>query len=224
MHPRGRSSTAAPATRPASATAAGCGPTPPRSRSRRRAVGRPRRCRRRCPCRGSRRRRRVRPRPRRRSLPTARSSSRRSRAARAARAPASRSSRRGWPISQVEFAFLTRPVAGEIAPGMPMPTCPARRRPPRRRRPDPRSRRACRRSLPRGVSTRRRKTLRAVRVESDRLDLRAAEIDADPEVALIPAPVWLASSSSGSERSAGVSAWISATAGVPEQASAADPG
>ena len=30
----------------------------------------------------------------------------------------------GRPLSQVEFAFLTRPVAGEIAPGMPMPTVP----------------------------------------------------------------------------------------------------
>ena len=35
-----------------------------------------------------------------------------------------RSSRSGRPINQVELAFLTRPVAGEIAPGMPMPTCP----------------------------------------------------------------------------------------------------
>ena len=39
----------------------------------------------------------------------------------------------GRPLSQVEFAFLTRPVAGEIAPGMPTPTVP--RRPLRLRRP-----------------------------------------------------------------------------------------
>ena len=36
----------------------------------------------------------------------------------------SRSSRRGRPFSHVELAFFTRPVAGEMAPGMPMPTVP----------------------------------------------------------------------------------------------------
>ena len=30
----------------------------------------------------------------------------------------------GWPISQVELAFLITPVAGEMVPGMPMPTVP----------------------------------------------------------------------------------------------------
>jgi hypothetical protein len=34
----------------------------------------------------------------------------------------SRSRSRGWPISQVEFAFFTKPVTAEMAPGMPMPT------------------------------------------------------------------------------------------------------
>jgi len=33
-----------------------------------------------------------------------------------------RSSARGCPFSQTELAFLTRPVAGEIVPGMPTPT------------------------------------------------------------------------------------------------------
>ena len=33
-----------------------------------------------------------------------------------------RSRSRGCPISQVEFAFLTRPLAGERAPGIPTPT------------------------------------------------------------------------------------------------------
>ena len=35
---------------------------------------------------------------------------------------AERSWARGWPFSHVEFAFLTSPVAGDSAPGMPMPT------------------------------------------------------------------------------------------------------
>ena len=34
----------------------------------------------------------------------------------------SRSARSGWPISQTELAFLTRPVAAEMVPGMPTPT------------------------------------------------------------------------------------------------------
>jgi hypothetical protein len=33
-----------------------------------------------------------------------------------------RSSRSGRPISQTELAFLTKPVVGEIAPGIPTPT------------------------------------------------------------------------------------------------------
>ena len=74
--------------------------------------------------RGSRRRPRARRPPRRRSPPRARSSWRRSRSARAAPRRADRSRSSGWPLSHVEFAFLTRPVAGEIAPGMPTPTLP----------------------------------------------------------------------------------------------------
>jgi len=35
---------------------------------------------------------------------------------------ADRSSDSAFPFSQVELAFLTRPVAGEIAPGIPTPT------------------------------------------------------------------------------------------------------
>ncbi len=35
-----------------------------------------------------------------------------------------RSRSKGWPFSQTEFAFLTRPVAGEMTPGMPIPTVP----------------------------------------------------------------------------------------------------
>jgi hypothetical protein len=35
---------------------------------------------------------------------------------------ASRSCCKGWPLSHSELAFLTLPVAGEIAPGMPTPT------------------------------------------------------------------------------------------------------
>ena len=42
---------------------------------------------------------------------------------------ASRSRRNGWPLSQVELAFCTSPLAGDIEPGMPMPTLP---RPPAR--------------------------------------------------------------------------------------------
>jgi len=34
---------------------------------------------------------------------------------------ASRSCRSGRPIRQVELAFLTNPVIGEIAPGIPIP-------------------------------------------------------------------------------------------------------
>jgi len=34
----------------------------------------------------------------------------------------SRSACSGRPFSQVEFAFFTTPVAGEMTPGMPMPT------------------------------------------------------------------------------------------------------
>ncbi len=34
----------------------------------------------------------------------------------------SKSAWNGRPLSHVELAFLTRPVAGEIAPGMPSPT------------------------------------------------------------------------------------------------------
>ena len=35
-----------------------------------------------------------------------------------------RSSASGLPFNQVEFEFLIRPVAGEIVPGMPIPTLP----------------------------------------------------------------------------------------------------
>ncbi len=55
-------------------------------------------------------------------LATGRSSWRRSRPA--PRGPAARlmSWSNGWPFSVVELAFFTRPVAGLITPGMPMPT------------------------------------------------------------------------------------------------------
>ena len=36
----------------------------------------------------------------------------------------SRSLSSGWPFSQTEFEFLTRPVAGDSVPGMPTPTVP----------------------------------------------------------------------------------------------------
>ena len=62
------------------------------------------------------------PRRRRRWPLTARSNWRRSPAAPAAPARARDRSSSGRPMSQVELAFLISPVAGEIAPGMPMPT------------------------------------------------------------------------------------------------------
>ena len=93
---------------------------------------------------------------------------------------ADRSWSRGWPMSQVEFAFLTRPVAGESAPGMPTPTVPRRPVSASRSRDEAGDRLERRRRSRGGASrTRRRASARAVVVEGDAFDLRAAEVDAD---------------------------------------------
>ena len=97
----------------------------------------------------------------------------------AVRATCFRSTSSGWPFSRVELAFLTRPVAGEIAPGCPTPT--------RQRRADLRFELADhagdgfdrRLVAVRGVGTRSRARSLAVVREDDALDLGAAEVDAD---------------------------------------------
>ena len=81
-------------------------------------------------------------------------------------------------MSQVEFAFFTSPVAGEIAPGIPTPTVPRRRSPPRVAHeaghgPDRRRVVLAGRRDPPAVE------LRAAVVERDPLDLRAAEVQSD---------------------------------------------
>ena len=93
----------------------------------------------------------------------------------------SRSCCSGWPMSQVELAFLTSPVAGDTAPGIPTPTVP--RSPVALSAARTRSGDRLQRAV---VAAARRldaaaEALRAVRAEPDRLDLGSAEIDADAE-------------------------------------------
>ena len=92
--------------------------------------------------------RRVVRRLRRRLPPTGRSNWRRWRGALDGRAQPRGLARVGRPFSQVEFAFFTRPVAGEIAPGMPMPTVRNALRSDRPLRRCPQSRQSYRRSRP----------------------------------------------------------------------------
>ena len=82
-------------------------------------------------------------------------------------------------MSHVEFAFLTRPVAGEIAPGIPMPTVD---------RPTCVSASATSEriasSVPFVASPRRRhattQDLPTAAIDGDDLELRAADVDSDP--------------------------------------------
>ena len=111
------------AVRPAAARAADCGPTRRRRGCGRAAPGRRPRCRRRSRCRGSRRTPRRSPRP----APSVASREREAvgvvldpHLAAEQRRLMSRSN--AWPFSAIELAFFTRPVAGLITPGMPMPT------------------------------------------------------------------------------------------------------
>ena len=117
-----RNSTAGLATLPARATASGCGPTRRQSHSRRRARGRPATiappvpvptitpntiaCPAAAPSIAS------------ESAKQLASFASRTHGAVVARCPAAS----GLPFNQVELAFLTRPVAGEIVPGIPIPT------------------------------------------------------------------------------------------------------
>ena len=111
--------------------------------------------------------------------PTARGNSRRWPAAPRSRAPRERSTPNGRPMSHVEFAFLTRPVAGEIAPGIPMPTVD---------RPDLCFRigdeRPDRLQSPFVASPRRRhattQDLRTAAIDGDDFELRAADVDSYP--------------------------------------------
>ena len=83
-------------------------------------------------------------------------------------------------MSQVEFAFFTRPVAGEMVPGIPTPTVP--------RVPVAASSSWTRPAIASSVAVvvvagRRHAAageLRPVVPERDRLDLRAAEVEPDP--------------------------------------------
>ena len=105
---------------------------------------------------------------------------------RAGRARCARSRSRAAPMIQVELAFLTRPVAGERAPGMPTPTEP---RPPASRS----------RSRTRAAMASERRPVVALRtgqapagqgfariVEHDAFDLGAAQIDADSHCEILP--------------------------------------
>ena len=177
--PIGRTSNAGRAVRRVAARAGGCGPTRRRRRAGRDARGRPPRCRRRQPV------PRMTPNTRRWPAPAPSAASDRAkqlasfstRTSRPSLAPMSRSN--GWPLSAMELAFFTRPVAGLITPGMPMPTLAV---------------------TPSWASTSRTRAamassvafvaagrgwdavaqrLRAVGREDDDLDLGAAEVDAD---------------------------------------------
>ena len=94
---------------------------------------------------------------------------------------ATRSRSKGWPFSQTEFAFLTRPVAGEMAPGMPMPTVP--------RSPASRSTASTRPAMAReggrvvvaGGGHAAARAGGARRLEGHRLDLRPAKVEPDPD-------------------------------------------
>ena len=113
------------------------------------------------------------------------------RTGRPSRCARSRSS--GCPISQVLLAFFTRPVAGDSVPGMPMPTVPVRpeacssRAPVRRWRPTWRGSRAGSR---RGNGPARglRSAFTVAFVESNALDLGAAQVDADAHRARLTRP------------------------------------
>ena len=93
----------------------------------------------------------------------------------------SRSCCRGLPLSHVEFAFFTRPVAGEIAPGIPTPTVPGDPVSASSAVDEPGDRPhrgtvvlAWRRDAPAGGRP-------AVRRERNPFDLRAAQVDADSD-------------------------------------------